>query len=56
MSKRFGSKRVAGCECTTRFTCGHCLRNAPPYFFTPTSPQEKVVDDMLSRPPVHPMP
>jgi hypothetical protein len=27
--------KSADCKCEAgRFTCGHCLRNAPPYFFT----------------------
>jgi hypothetical protein len=26
--------RNAECKCDPRFTCGYCLRNAPPYFFT----------------------
>jgi hypothetical protein len=26
--------RSADCRCERSFTCGHCLRNAPPYFFT----------------------
>lgn len=25
------------CKCYYNFTCGYCLRNAPPYFFTPSS-------------------
>lgn len=41
MSKRFGKARVPGCECTPRFTCGRCLRAAPPYFFTPSKPAPK---------------
>lgn len=31
MSKRFGKKRVPGCQCTYNFTCGACLANAPIY-------------------------
>jgi len=23
------------CKCDPRFTCGYCLRNMKPYFFTP---------------------
>ncbi len=26
--------RSVECECTSNFTCGYCLRNAKPYFFT----------------------
>jgi hypothetical protein len=26
--------RNAECKCEPRFTCGYCLRNAKPYFFT----------------------
>lgn len=25
------------CRCTDRFTCGYCLRNKKPYFFTLSS-------------------
>ena len=32
---RFGKGRVVGCECTTSFTCGPCLRAAAPWHFTP---------------------
>jgi hypothetical protein len=28
-------RRSVECECTSNFTCGYCLRNAPPYLFTP---------------------
>lgn len=28
--------RPEECECDYHYTCGYCLRNAPPYFFTPT--------------------
>jgi hypothetical protein len=26
--------RSEHCKCDSRFTCGHCLKNAKPYFFT----------------------
>jgi len=29
--------RNENCKCDARFTCGYCLRNAPPYFFTTDS-------------------
>ncbi len=29
--------RNVECRCDPRFTCGYCLRNAKPYFFTLTS-------------------
>lgn len=35
--KRYGKKRVPNCECTHIFTCGPCLKAAPPYFFTPST-------------------
>lgn len=28
------SARPAECKCTDSFTCGYCLANAKPYFFT----------------------
>jgi hypothetical protein len=28
--------RSIECECTYSYTCGYCLRNAKPYFFTPS--------------------
>lgn len=34
MSRRFGKKRVPGCQCDYRFTCAACLRDAatiPPH-------------------------
>lgn len=38
-SKRFGKKRVPGCECTSSFTCGKCLsasaQNTPAVHGTP---------------------
>lgn len=34
--KRFGKRRVPGCECDTNYTCGPCLRDAPPPIFTGT--------------------
>jgi len=30
------------CKCTYNFTCGYCLLNAPPYFFTPDSTEDTV--------------
>lgn len=35
MSKRFGKKRVPGCQCTYNFTCGPCLAVRAPWFNTP---------------------
>lgn len=32
--------RHIDCECTHSFTCGHCLRNAPPPIFTPSTNAE----------------
>jgi hypothetical protein len=26
--------RSVECRCESRFTCGHCLRNAKPYHYT----------------------
>jgi hypothetical protein len=37
MSKRFGKTRVPDCCCEHNFTCGPCLRAAPPPIFTPGS-------------------
>lgn len=34
------SARSAECRCDASFTCGYCLRNAPPYFFTPSTNAE----------------
>lgn len=34
-SKRFGKKRVPGCECTSSSTCGKCLNAAPSTHNTP---------------------
>ena len=31
----------AECECTYNFTCGYCLRNAPPWHFTPSTVTEQ---------------
>jgi hypothetical protein len=28
------------CTCDASFTCGFCLRNAKPYFFTPRTNEE----------------
>jgi hypothetical protein len=25
------------CECESNFTCGYCVKNAKPYFFTPST-------------------
>jgi hypothetical protein len=32
--------RSAECKCTSNFTCGHCLANAKPYHFTPSTSAE----------------
>jgi hypothetical protein len=33
--------RHADCTCEIgRFTCGHCLRNAPAWHYTPSTPAE----------------
>ncbi len=29
--------RSADCKCTPSFTCGHCLRAAKPWHFTPST-------------------
>jgi hypothetical protein len=33
------------CQCNYRFTCGYCLRNAPPWHFTPSTISEQVAQD-----------
>lgn len=30
------SAKSAECRCESNFTCGHCLRNAKPWLFTPS--------------------
>ena len=30
------------CQCEPSFTCGYCLRNAKPYFFTPSTNEEQM--------------
>lgn len=47
--------RSAACRCESNFTCGHCLRNAPPYFFTGSSGYAVAVP-MDRRPPATPCP
>lgn len=32
--------RSAECQCESNFTCRHCLQNAKPYLFTPSSNAE----------------
>lgn len=27
--------RSTECKCESNFTCGYCMRNAPPWIFTP---------------------
>jgi hypothetical protein len=40
MSNGFGVPSIE-CKCTYNFTCGYCLRNAPPWHFTPTTVSEQ---------------
>lgn len=35
----------AECQCDERFTCGYCLRNAPPTFNTPSTIAEQARED-----------
>jgi hypothetical protein len=49
MSKRYGKYRVPGCKCESNFTCGECLANRPPYFFTPGGPESS--DHHIGEPP-----
>jgi len=44
--------RTIECRCEVRFTCGYCLRNAPPWIFTPSSvmhPPSAVEDERAYR-------
>ena len=34
------------CKCDSNFTCGYCLRNAKPYFFTPSTFAEQSAERM----------
>lgn len=49
MSKRFGTRRAAGCVCTQSFTCGPCLRAAPPYVFTPSESREALAARLVAQ-------
>lgn len=31
--------RSIHCSCDSNFTCGYCLRNAPPWVWTPSVPE-----------------
>lgn len=43
--------RSAECRCGIDWgTCGHCLRNAKPYFFTPSTAQEIIARQIEARP------
>jgi hypothetical protein len=35
------TRKGDGCRCESNFTCGHCLRNAPPWFCTPSTIAEQ---------------
>lgn len=42
MSRRYGKKRVPGCQCESNYTCGPCLQAAPPWHNTPSTVPEQV--------------
>lgn len=42
--------RSVECQCDHSFTCGYCLRNAPPYFFTPRTWREIIHDQIGGNP------
>lgn len=41
--------RSVECKCESNFTCGHCLRNAKPYFFTPSTCQEIIAREIAKK-------
>jgi hypothetical protein len=49
-------KTQADCKCTSRFTCGNCLRNAKPYFYTLSDGSAIVVGPLQGTKPVAAVP
>lgn len=47
--------RSIHCQCDHHFTCGHCLANRKPWFFTPSTWRE-IIARQIARKPKEPKP